>query len=288
MLPAAAWRAAAERAEFSGARVFGSRAGNPRAVPEERVRPSASEIYESVKRDAAEELERPIPALAFSALFAGATLGFSGLAAATAATLAGASPSADLLGALFYPIGFVATILGRAQLFTENTLYPLTLVLDEREHVGATLRLWAVVLCANLLGALAFAVLAVDSGALPHDVVAHLTNLGHHLAAGSWTAKLWSGVIAGWLLALVAWTIEASDQAIGQIALIWGLTFLIAAANLDHCVSTTSEILSAVIDGTISATHFLTWLSAVLLGNVVGGVAIVALLNYGQVRAGAD
>src|SRR5437763_7759421 len=122
MLPAAAWRAAAERAEFSGARVFGSRAGNPRAVPEERVRPSASEIYESVKRDAAEELERPIPALAFSALFAGATLGFSGLAAATAATLAGASSSADLLGALFYPIGFVATILGRAQLFTENTL----------------------------------------------------------------------------------------------------------------------------------------------------------------------
>jgi formate/nitrite transporter FocA (FNT family) len=257
-------------------------------VPDERVRPSATEIYESVKRDAAEELDRPIPALAFSALFAGATLGFSGLAAASAAALIGSSSGAELVGALVYPIGFVATIVGRAQLFTENTLYPLTLVLDERKYLGTTLRLWVVVLTANLLGALAFATLVVDSGAISHDVVARLTHLGHQVSAGSWTAKLWSGVIAGWLLALVAWTIEASDQAIGQIALIWGLTFIIGAASLDHCVSTTSEVLSAVVDGTVSVGHFLAWLSAVVLGNVVGGVVIVSLLNYGQVRAGED
>ena len=257
-------------------------------MTEERVRPSAAEIYESVKRDAAEELERPVPALAFSALFAGATLGFSGLAAASAATLAGASGGAELIGALVYPIGFVASILGRAQLFTENTLYPLTLVLDERKHVGTTARLWIVVLLGNLVGALAFATLAVKSGALPHGVVAHLTTLGHELAAGSWSAKLWSGVMAGWLLALVAWTIESSDQAIGQIALIWALTFLIGAARLDHCVSTTAEVLSAVIAGTVSVSHLLGWLSAVILGNVIGGVVIVALLNYGQVRAGTD
>src|SRR5438046_2494507 len=111
-------------------------AGSARCVPDERVRPSATEIYESVKRDAAEELARPIPALAFSALFAGATVGFSGLAAAAATTLADGSGSAELIGALFYPIGFVATIVGRAQLFTENTLYPLTLVLDERKHLA--------------------------------------------------------------------------------------------------------------------------------------------------------
>ncbi|MBV9325492.1 MAG: formate/nitrite transporter family protein [Chloroflexi bacterium] len=257
-------------------------------MSDERVRPSADEIYESVKRDAAEELGRPVAALAFSGLFAGATLGFSGLAAASASTLAGGAGSAELLGALVYPIGFVATIVGRAQLFTENTLYPLTLVLDERRHLGPTARLWVVVLCANLAGALAFATLAVDSGAVPRDIVVHLADLGHRLASGGWTSKLWSGVIAGWLLALVAWTIEASDQAIGQIALIWALTFVIGAASFDHCVSTTSEVLAAVVDGSVSASHFFGWLSAVILGNLVGGVAIVAVLNYGQVRAGEN
>ncbi|HZU39751.1 MAG TPA: formate/nitrite transporter family protein, partial [Solirubrobacteraceae bacterium] len=131
-------------------------------MEEERVRPGAHEIYDRVKRDAAEELERPIPALAFSGLFAGATVGFSGLAAAAATALVGRGSGAHLAGALVYPVGFVATIIGRAQLFTENTLYPLTLVLDEHKHVRSTLRLWVVVLAANLLGALAFAVLIVD------------------------------------------------------------------------------------------------------------------------------
>ncbi|HJS95904.1 MAG TPA: hypothetical protein VJ741_16690, partial [Solirubrobacteraceae bacterium] len=60
------------------------------------------------------------------------------------------------------------------------------------------------------------------------------------------------------------------------------------AARLDHCVSTTSEVLSAVINGTVTTSRFFTWLSAVLVGNLLGGVAIVALLNYGQVRAGED
>jgi formate/nitrite transporter FocA (FNT family) len=189
---------------------------------------------------------------------------------------------------VFYPIGFVAAIVGRAQLFTENTLYPLTLVLDERRHLAATLRLWAVVLATNLAGALAFALIAVDSGAVTATIVHHLTDLGHQASSGSWTSKLWSGVIAGWLLALVAWTIEATEQSIGQIALIWSLTFVIGVAGFDHCVSTTSEVLSAVVDGAVPVGRFLAWLSAVVVGNIVGGVAIVGLLNYGQVRAGED
>ncbi|MGI8506073.1 MAG: formate/nitrite transporter family protein [Solirubrobacteraceae bacterium] len=257
-------------------------------MADQRVRPGAEDIYESVKRDAAEELARPLPALAFSGLFAGATLGFSGLAAAGAAALLGGAAGADLAGAIFYPIGFIAAIIGRAQLFTETTLYPVTLVLDERRHLRPTARLWAVVLSANVLGALAFAFLAVHSGAVPPTIVDHLTALGRKMVTGSWTSKFWSGVIAGWLLALVAWTIEASDQPIGQIFLIWAFTFVIGLGGFSHCVSTTSEVLSAVVHGTVSTGHFFAWLAAVTLGNTVGGVAIVGMLNYGQVRAGED
>lgn len=44
----------------------------------------------------------------------------------------------------------------------------------------------------------------------------------------------------------------------------------------------------AVIHGTVTAGHFFAWLSAVPVGNILGGVAIVALLNYGQIRAGEE
>ena len=113
---------------------------------EGRLRANAADIYERVKREAGEELDRPVAALMFSGLFAGASVGFGALASAAAtAGLAGAD-SARLVGAVVFPVGFIIVIIGRAQLFTENTLYPVTLVLDERRYLRATVRLWAVVL----------------------------------------------------------------------------------------------------------------------------------------------
>lgn len=255
---------------------------------EGRVRPSAYDIYENVKHDAAEELKRNTSALAFSGLFAGATIGFGGLASAAVAGSLGSSLGARLAGALVYPLGFVAAIVGRAQLFTENTLYPMTLVLDERRHLRAMAKLWLVVFATNILGTLAFAFLVVDSGGVPGQVVRELVHIGHQHSLGSFQTWLFSGVLAGWLLALVAWLIEASSAVIGQILLIWGLTFIIGIAGLDHCVSTTVEVLAAVVGGHASIGHFFAWLGSVTLGNLIGGIFIVALLNYGQVRSGAD
>jgi len=252
---------------------------------EERVRPSANDIYESVKRDAADELSRGSVALGFSGLFAGATLGFSGLAAAAATVALPDHHVGRLIGAIFYPIGFIAAIVGRAQLFTENTLYPVTLVLDQRRHLAGLLRLWLVVFVTNVAGAFLFTLLVVDSGAVAHGVLRELQRTGLELSRHNWISSLWSGVIAGWLLALVAWLVEASPAAVAQIALIWAPTFIIGLAGFAHCVSSTAEVLAAVINSKVSVGHFFGWLSAVTLGNVIGGVLIVAVLNYGQVRA---
>ena len=57
---------------------------------------------------------------------------------------------------MFYPLGFIVVIIGRSQLFTENTLYPVALVLAEKKEFWNTMRLWAVVLPSNVAGALAF------------------------------------------------------------------------------------------------------------------------------------
>ena len=74
---------------------------------------------------------------------------------------AGDRPSkVQFIAKMFYPLGFIVVILGRAQLFTENTLYPVALVLAEKKHFWNTMRLWFTVLPANVLGALAFAALA--------------------------------------------------------------------------------------------------------------------------------
>lgn len=253
-----------------------------------QLRASAPEIYERVKREGREELARPVAALAFSGLFAGATVGFGPVASAAAAAALAGRLDARLIGAIFFPIGFIIVIIGRAQLFTENTLYPVTLVLDERRHLVATLRLWVVVLAANLIGVVLFALLVTKTGALAPDVVAKVAENGHKATLGSWCSFFWSAVLGGWAIALVAWLIQSSGVVIGQIVLIWALVFVVGLLGLDHSVSTTIEVMCSVFKSEVGFGHALVWLTAVLLGNIAGGVLITAVLNYGQVRAGED
>lgn len=248
------------------------------------ARPKARDIYERVERSGREELNRPLVHLASSGIFAGLTMGLSGLGVAAALLSIGHGRGTWMVASLLYPIGFIGVILGRAQLFTENTLYPVVLIFEARRYVTPTLRLWAVVLIANLVGAALFAVLAVKSGALSADFRHELVELGAHATAGSFWENFWSAVIAGWVIAMVAWLVEASDAAVGRFLVIAALTYLVGLGRFDHAIASAAEALSATVAGTIGVGHLLSWLAAIVAGNIVGGIAIVTTLNYGQVR----
>ena len=147
-------------------------------VQTELDRPTADEIYEQVSRNARHELDRSAIGLLISGLAGGITMGLTALSTSIVIAELGPSPAAKFIADLLYPIGFIAVILGRAQLFTENTLYPVALMLAERRHGWKTLRLWAIVLPSNVLGAFLFALLAVRTGALRPEFVTAMTRLG--------------------------------------------------------------------------------------------------------------
>lgn len=246
---------------------------------------SAQDIYDEVVASGRAELSRSTGALAFSGLTAGLVMGLTGLGVAgTRAALSG--PSAEFVSLLFYPLGFIAVIVGRAQLFTENTLFPVVLVLETRGHLLATLRLWAVVLVTNVVGALVFAALVVKTGALKAPVVDALTTLGSEATAPSVAHVFASAVIGGWLVALAAWLVSSAQLTIAQIAAIWLMTFPVGLLHLAHCIASSDYILAATVAGKVSAGAYLAWLGAAVAGNIVGGVIIVSLLNFGQVRVG--
>ena len=236
-------------------------------------------------QDGREELDRPVSSLAFSGLFAGITIGLSGLAAAAALTLLGTGGSARFVAAARYPIGFLAVIIGRAQLFTENTLYPVVVVLSERRHLWLTARLWLIVFATNMVGALLFALLAIDTDALSGPLQHQLSTLGTETMAGPFWSNFWSGVVAGWLIALIAWLVEASDATVGRFLVIASIAFVVGLGTFDHSIASAAEALSATVNGAESVGSFFAWLAAVTLGNIAGGVVIVSILNYGQVRA---
>ncbi|MDQ3758758.1 MAG: formate/nitrite transporter family protein [Actinomycetota bacterium] len=252
---------------------------------EESSRPHALDIYERICEDTAEELSRPQGSLIYSALFAGFTIGLSALAVAlTTVSLTPEVQSTAFIAALLYPIGYVAVIIGRSQFFTENTLYPVMLSLRHPEHIKRTARLWAIVFPMNLAGAFIFAVLVVLTGALAEPIQSEIVANGVKYTEGNFIDTFWSAVIVGFLLATVAWLVEGCDTVTGRVAVIWSLTFFVSLASLDHCVATTVTAFAALLDGELAVGETLGWLAPAVLGNVLGGVIIVASINYGQVR----
>ena len=247
-------------------------------------RPTAVQIYQQVSRIAKGELARTSKALAVSGLVGGLTMGLTALAVSTVTAALGYGRAAGFIAYLLYPLGFMAVILGRGQLFTENTLYPVALILAERRHLLGTLRLWSIVFPANVAGALVFALLCARTGALQPAILAAMTTLGKNAAALSADHVFWSGVVGGWIIAMVAWLVSGSHSITGSVAIIWSLTFVVGLGHFAHCIATSGEILAAVLSNQLSALTYLKWLLPATAGNITGGVLLVTLLEYGHAK----
>lgn len=251
-------------------------------------RPTADEIYEQVSRNARHELDRPAIALAISGLAGGITMGLTALSVSIVMGTLPPSAVSSFIAQLVYPVGFIAVIVGRAQLFTENTLYPVALMFAERRHFWTTLRLWSIVLPSNLLGAFLFAALATRSGGLRPEYLDAMVKIGQKSIEVSASHVFWSAVIGGWIIALVAWLVSGSHSITGSVMLIWLLTFLVGMGHFAHCIASSGEILAAVLQHQVTVAQYFWWLLPAVLGNITGGVLIVTLLEYGQVKGGEE
>jgi formate-nitrite transporter family protein len=251
-------------------------------------RPSAEDIYKQVAINARQELKRSNTALAISGFGGGAFMGLTALGVAIPAALLGNSSVAHMVACIFYPLGFIVVMIGRSQLFTENTLYPVAVVLAEKREFWNTLRLWSIVLPFNILGALGFSVLTAWTPSLEPRFLESLTHLGLQGLSHTPSAIFWSGVIGGWMIALAAWLVSGSHSITGSVALIWILTYVVGAGNFAHCIASSCEILVAVLTGHASWWAYAQWLGPAVAGNICGGVGLVTIIEYGQAVYGKD
>jgi len=259
----------------------------PEQAPQKSLeRPSAEEIYRQVARNAQNELKRTSLSLFISGVTGGMFMGFSALGVGLAMVLLSGSPHVFFYSRMFYPLGFIVVILGRSQLFTENTLYPIALVLAEKRELWNTLRLWCIVLPSNVLGALCFASLVSLTPALPHPILQAIAQLGLDAAHVPPSSIFWSGVMGGWIIATTAWLVSGSHSITGSVMIIWRITFVVGLGSFAHCIATSGEVLSAVLTHQLSWTAYPHWLCFAVAGNICGGVFMVTLLEYGQSMAG--
>jgi formate/nitrite transporter FocA (FNT family) len=247
---------------------------------------SAGEILEAVVNDGREELDRASLGLAFSGFAAGLNISFGMVALAVVGSLAG---GLGLAAYFAYPLGFLIVVLGRAQLFTENTVTPVTVVLAGERGVWNMLRFWGVVFVANMVGTALFAAVLVYGRLLEGGQMEVLLEYSQKKLDYGWWATFFRAIFGGWVVALIAWLVAASQDTIAQVFFVYALSFLIPAAGLVHCVAGAAEGMTSVFAGRSPFFDFLyAFLLPTTLGNIVGGVVLVTLLNFGQVIGSKD
>jgi formate-nitrite transporter family protein len=250
---------------------------------EERSAPPGSVIYRAITREGEDELSRNTVGLLWSGLAAGLSMGFSLM---TEGLLRAHLPDTEwrpLIAKLGYSIGFVVVVLGRQQLFTENTL---TVILPLMRHANRTTfnnvaRLWSVVLAANLVGALAFAIVAAKTSVFDPAVVTAFREIGHKAMEPGFLTILVRGIFAGWLIALMVWLMPAAESA--RLWVIVLITYVVGIGEFSHVIAGSTEVLVLVTSGEKTILQYLMfYLVPTLAGNVIGGVSLVAAFAHGQ------
>jgi len=251
---------------------------------QERSSATARVVYEAVRREGEDELSRSSSALAWSGLAAGLSMGFSLMIEGSLRAGLPAAPWRPLVAKLGYSAGFVIVILGRQQLFTENTLTPILPLLYRRnaETASNVARLWTVVLLSNLVGALAIACVLSQTSAFPREMRQVFGEIGLASVSSGFGLSLLRGIFAGWLLALLVWLLPFAEHA--RFFVIILITWMIGVCGFSHVVAGAVEAFYVAFSGLASWPQALAgYILPALIGNILGGVALVAAVNHAQV-----
>ncbi len=251
---------------------------------EKRATPPSPIIYEAVRRNGEEEMARPAVSLWWSGLAAGLSISFSLVAQAVLLRHLPEMAGRELLVALGYPIGFLIVILGRQQLFTENTITVVLPVMaaPTAANFAAAARNWTIVLAANLAGTFVSAAFATFLPAVPPETFDAMLAVSEHAIGGPWFEVTVRAVGAGFLMATLVWMMPGAGHS--QTAVVLVMTWLIAVGGFAHVVAGSMEAWFLLLNARIGIAEFVgEFLLPSLFGNIVGGTAIFALLAYAQV-----
>jgi formate/nitrite transporter FocA (FNT family) len=253
-----------------------------RKEPGDAERPREPEVEEAFDRlisEGGNRLARPLVPLLATGFVGGIDVGVGVLAYLVVDHATGQ----PLLGAAAFPIGFIALLLARSELFTENFLVPVTARVAGRGSWLRLVRLWLATLAANLAGGLVMAGMIVI--ALP-EVRLTAAQIGRHYASlgVSWRSFMLA-VLAGVVITLLTRMQHASDDLGPKLVAGVAMSFVLVAAQLFHSVLDSIFMFTGLLGGHAAYT-WADWVRALAwagFGNLIGGIGLVTSIRLLQV-----
>ena len=257
--------------------------------PTEHTLEKPKEPYDIMKEQieaGLKEHRRSNLGLFLSSFSAGLEVGFSILAIGVIYTLFHGQVSDGkmyLMMALVYPIGYIFVIIGRSELFTEHTVLATIPVLNGEASYKSLFNLWILIYLGNLLGGYIFGLIVLKFNTGTHLISLDFFNfVAKKMIAYSPGNILVSSIMAGWLMGTLSWLLTSAQDTLSRVAMIFFVTFIISIAGLHHCIVGSIEIFMAYFGNAkdVTGAEFLKFQGIATLGNIIGGVVLVALVKY--------
>jgi formate/nitrite transporter FocA (FNT family) len=240
-----------------------------------REEPEVEDAFDRLVAEGRDRLSRPLLPLLTTSFVGGVDVGIGILAY----LVVRAETGSTLLASLAFSVGFVALLMARSELFTENFLVPVVAVVAKEGTLTNLARLWVLSLLTNLLGGLLMAAMIV--AALP-DVRDTAIEAGQHYAElGATGESFVLAVLAGLVITTLTRMQHATDSLGLKIVPAVMLSFVLVGAQLFHCVLDSTFMLAGLLTG--RAPYGLSeWAVALgwsALGNLVGGTVLVTAVR---------
>ena len=251
---------------------------------QKKTRLASQTIYEIISREGVEELSRPLSSLAWSGYAAGICICFSVLTMAHLHHYLPEDQAWTLLKKMGYVVGFLIVIMGRLQLFTENTITVILPLLDKwsGRNILRTLKLWGVVFATNMAGTMSVALMILYLQNPDPDYLEALTNISKHAVEHSFVDIFLAGIPAGFLIAVLVWMMPSAKGS--EFLLITMMIFLISLGDYSHVVAGSFEAFFLLLSGESSLGETVSYITAAGLGNILGGTGVFTMLAYAQVK----
>lgn len=246
----------------------------------------SSVIFEAIRREGEHELSRSFSALWWSGVAAGLAISASVLCKGFLESILPHTDWAEGVSNLGYTVGFLIVILGRMQLFTENTITPILplFLAPTRANLHQTARLWAIVFIANLVGCAAAALVLIHGHLVPDARLEGILSVSRHYAEATAFEHFTWGIPAGFIIAALVWILPRMESA-GEVLMIMILTYMIGLGGMSHVIAGSTELFVLVVHGELAlAAAVFEGILPAFAGNVLGGTGIFTALTYAQVR----
>lgn len=236
-----------------------------------REEPEIEDAYDRMVSEGRDRLSRPMLPLVATGFLGGVDVAVGVLIY----LVVEAETGQKLLASAAFTIGFVALLLARSELFTENFLVPVTAVVARAGSVWSLVRLWVVTLLANLAAGFLMAGMIVVAFPDLHEVARSSGSHYAHLGV-NWRSFVLA-VLAGAVITLLTRMQHSTDSLGVKIVPAVLMSFVLVGAQLFHSVLDSILMMTGLLTGDADygwadAAGALGWSA---FGNVVGGLVLV-------------